>query len=269
MITNINKNTNFTKLYDEQVSGKITGTDEYAEYTKYLTFFFQEAHNKRDKYNREFLNGKYILISKDNPSKKIEITPAKFISIHRFYVELKNQINKILLKFYSFIDAKDNFTSENREEFDNLKQKYVTYKRTLDEIDLINNSFYKEIDELNMKKLEKMNDLIIRYKKKTVIYGKIKTMIKQFLKNEMIKMFSENKMSIPSDGVIKNLAKTNDIPSDDIELWFEWIEENYYYLLLRKDISEISEQITKAELSYNINTDYFIVKKPEIKQINK
>jgi len=261
----INNKSNFKKIYDEQVSGKITGTEEYNQYIKYLQIFFQQPSNKRDRYRRETLDDKYILISKENPKKRIEITPSKFINLHRFYTELKKEIEQILLKFYSFIESKDNFTNENRAEFDAIKQRYVTFKEKLNEMELINDSYYKELDKLNLEKLEKMNDLIIRYKKKTTVYSKIKTMIKQQLKTEMIKEFSENKMSIPSDAVIKNMAKTYEVPADDIELWFEWIEENYYYLLLRKEIAEISEKISKTELSYNLNTEYFIVKAPDIK----
>ena len=265
MIGNINNKSNFVKMYDEQIKGKITDTSEYTEYIKYLSIFCQEPNNKRDKYRRDIMDDKYILISKENPKKRIEITPAKFINLHKFYNELKKQLEKIMLKFYSYIETKDNFTNENRADFDNLKMRYVTFKKKLEEIELINIEYYKELDELNLEKIEKMNDLIIRYKKKIMIYSKIKTMIKQQLKTEMIKEFAENKMSIPSDAIIKNLAKTNEVPADDIELWFEWIEENYYYMLLRRDISEISHKIEKAELSYNLNTEYFIVRAPDIK----
>lgn len=189
----INNKSNFTKIYDEQVSGKITGTEEYNQYIKYLAIFFQEPNNKRDRYRRETLDDKYILISKENPKKRIEITPTKFINIHRFYDELKIEMDKILLKFFSYIESKDNFTNENRADFDNIKQRYVTFKEKLNEIELINTSYFKELDKLNLEKLEKVNDLIIRYKKKTSVYSKIKTMIKQQLKTEMIKEFQKIK----------------------------------------------------------------------------
>ena len=210
------------------------------------------------------MDRKYILIKKDDPSKKIEITPSKFINIHKFYLELKNQIDKILLKFFSFINSSENFTKENREEFDILKEKYVAYKKKIEEIDIINDDFYKEIDELNFKKIEKANDLIIRYKKKIDVYSKIKTMIPENLKTELIKMFSTNKMKIPNGSNITNIAKINNIPYDDIELWFIWIEENYYYLLLKNELLKITNEIESKEKSYDLNTKYFIIKKPII-----
>ena len=181
-------------------------------------------------------------------------------------MELKNQIDVILLKFFSFIESKDNFTNENREQFDILKNKYSAYKEKLEEINLINVDFYKEIDLLNIQKLEKTNDLIIRYKKKLEVYSQIKTMIPEQLKTEMIQMFAKNKMSPPDNAHIRNLAKTNNIPENDIELWFSWIEENYYYLLLKQEISKINNQINMKELNHDLNTKYFIIKKPVIKE---
>lgn len=265
MSSNLDNDINFKNMYNYQAKGLITTNDNYNKYIKYLQFFFQKDHEK-DKYKKEFMNDTYILIDKRDPNKKIEITPTKFINIHKFYLELKNQIDVILLKFFSFIESKDNFTNENREQFDILKKKYSAYKEKLEEINLINVDFYKEIDLLNIQKLEKTNDLIIRYKKKLEVYSQIKTMIPEQLKTEMIQMFAKNKMSPPDNAHIRNLAKTNNIPADDIELWFSWIEENYYYLLLKQEISKINNQINMKELNHDLNTEYFIIKKPVIKE---
>jgi hypothetical protein len=212
------------------------------------------------------MDGSYILIDKKDSKKRIEITPSKFINIHKFYLELKNQIDAILLKFFSFIESKDNLTNENREEFDLLKNKYTAYKEKIEEIDLINTDFYKEIDILNLEKIDKTNDLIIRYKKKLEVYSQIKTMIPEKLKTELIQIFAKNKMSAPDNNHIRNIAKASNIPANDIELWFSWIEENYYYLLLKQEITKINATINAKELGYDLNTKYFIIKKPIIKE---
>jgi hypothetical protein len=73
-------------------------------------------------------------------------------------------------------------------------------------------------------------------------------------------------MSVPDNNHIRNLAKANNIPANDIELWFSWIEENYYYLLLKHEISKINSSINAKELGYDLNTKYFIIKKPIIKE---
>jgi hypothetical protein len=143
MSSNLDNDINFKNMYNYQAKGLITKNDNYDKYIKYLQFFFQKNHEK-DKYSKEFMNGSYILVDKKDPKKKIEITPSRFINIHKFYLELKNQIDVILLKFFSFIESKDNFTNENREEFDVLKKKYSAYKEKIEEIDLINTDFYKE-----------------------------------------------------------------------------------------------------------------------------
>ena len=84
---------------------------------------------------------------------------------------------------------------------------------------------------------------------------------------EQEKIYSQNK-SIPSESIKKNLAKINNIPSNDIDLWFEWIESNYEYLLLKNEISKINEIIKLKEISYDMNTKYFIIKKPIINETN-
>jgi hypothetical protein len=264
MSSNLDSEINFKNMYDYQSKGLITANDNYNKYIKYLQFFFQKD-NEKDKYRKEFMDNVYILIDKKDPNKKIEITPSKFINIHKFYLELKNQMDVILLKFFSFIESKDNFTNENRDQFDVLKKKYTSYKEKIEEINLINVDFYKEIDLLNMEKIEKTNDLIIRYKKKIDVYSQIKTMISENLKITLIKEFSKN-MTAPDGSYIRNIAKTNNIPADDIELWFSWIEENYYYLLLKNEISKLNSGIDMKELSYDMNTKYFIIKKPIIKE---
>lgn len=265
MSSNLDSDINFKNMYNYQTKGLITKNDNYDKYIKYLQFFFQKNHEK-DKYTKDFMDGSYILVDKRDPKKKIEITPSRFINIHKFYLELKNQIDVILLKFFSFIESKDNFSNENREEFDILKKKYSAYKEKIEEIDLINIDFYKEIDILNIQKIEKTTNLIIRYKKKLEVYSQIKTMIPEQLKIEMIQMFAKNKMSQPDNNHIRNLAKANNIPANDIELWFSWIEENYYYLLLKHEISKINATINAKELGYDLNTKYFIIKKPIIKE---
>jgi hypothetical protein len=263
----LNENIKIKEMYNYQTKGNTVINKDYITYKNYLTIFFKNDFNKKDKYNKEFLNGKYILIRKDEPNKKIEITPSQFINLHSHYTELNNKINNILSKFFLYIESKDNFTQSIREEFDNLKEKYILYKNKIRDIDLINDAFYKEINELNLKKIENTNNLIIRYNKKKIIYSNIKTMIPESLKSELIKIYSTNK-SIPSESIKKNLAKTNNIPSNDIDLWFEWIESNYEYLLLKNEISKINEIIKLKEISYDMNTKYFIIKKPIINENN-
>ena len=92
-------------------------------------------------------------------------------------------------------------------------------------------------------------------------------MITEKLKSELIKEYSENK-TIPSESIKKNIAKVNNIPLNDIDLWFEWIESNYEYLLLKNEISKINEIIKLKEISYDLNTKYFIIKKPIINELN-
>ena len=152
----IDENVDIKQMYEYQ--SEELNSEEYKEYIKYLNFFFSKD-NKKDKYSKDSLNGKYILIDKQNPSKKIIITPSEFINIHKLYIELKKYSEIILSKISIIIESKNNITEENRKEFDYLKNKYVSSQIKLKNIDAINKSFYEELEILLSKKIEKSNEL--------------------------------------------------------------------------------------------------------------
>jgi hypothetical protein len=80
------ENIDIEKIYKDQITN--INNKEYEKYLKYFNFFFSKYH-KKEKYNKEYLDGKYILIDKNNPSKKIIITPTEFIDIHKIYFEFR------------------------------------------------------------------------------------------------------------------------------------------------------------------------------------
>ena len=239
-------------------------SEDYNKYLKYLNFFYMKEHPK-DRYNKEYLEGTYILIEKKHPSKKITITPTEFINIHRLYIELKKYSEVILTVISNIISSKNNITENDRKEFDNLKQKYIMYKEQLNEINIINKDFYDEMDVLLNKKIELSNNLAKYYQKRNNEYSEIKVMIPENLKNKLILIFKENNKKVPSDKQINKIAKENLVASIEIEKWFNWIETVYLYRLVKNDITKITNEIKLKEETYDMNSKYMIIKKPIIK----
>jgi sulfate adenylyltransferase subunit 1 (EFTu-like GTPase family) len=71
----INNNMNIKKMYKYQLEN--LEKEEYQNYINYLDIFFKKEF-KKEKYNKEYLDGKYILIDKMlNPSsyKKLYFIP--------------------------------------------------------------------------------------------------------------------------------------------------------------------------------------------------
>jgi hypothetical protein len=261
---------NIKKLYDEQF--KELNSKNYENYYNYMSFFYS-VDKKKDKYNKEFLDGKFILIDKNNPDKKIIITPSQYINIHTLFIELKNETDIFLNKIVSLIESKNNIKDENRIEFDNLKKKYLLCKDKLNSIELINKEYYNEIEILINKKIEKTNLLAKYYQERVSNYSKINVMISEILKNKLIKIYKEyNKNnflkkiapSIPQLNIINKIAKENLVPSDEIEKWFNWIESIYFYLLLKNNIYEINKEIEEKENIFDFHTRYMILRKPTI-----
>jgi len=257
----IEDNTNIKNMYKYQL--KELENEEYQTYIDYLNIYFMKEY-KKEKFNKEYLDGKYILIDKTNPKKKIEITPSKFLNINILYLKLKENSDLVLYKINNLIETKNNITEENRKEFDLLKKQYLEYKKKMIDIEFINKEYYDEMEILFSKKIEQSNQLAKYYQKRNEEYNKIEVFISEILKNKLMKYFKENKNKIPSLLIINKIAKENQVKSNEIEKWFNWIESVYHYLLTKKDIIKINDEIEKKELSYDINTRYMIIKKPII-----
>lgn len=259
----INENIDIKEMYKYQITE--LHNEDYQKYLKYLTIYFSKEH-KKDKYERMVMDGKYLLVEKSNPNKKIELTPSKFLDIQVLYIELKKYNNEILYKINNLIESKSNITEDNRKEFEKLKKQFILCKEKIGEIDLINNEYYDDIEKLLNDKIDKTDLLIKFYKIRNEIYNNIKIHIKEELKSKMIKYFKENKKKIPGLPIINKLGKENNVPSIEIEKWFQWIESVYKYIELQIDMDKIEEKMNKNEEEYNLNTRYMIIKKPMIKE---
>ncbi len=251
------------KIYKDQIND--INNKEYEKYLKYLNFFFSPYH-KKDKYNKEYLDGKYILIDKNNPTKKIVITPTEFIDMHKLYFELKKYSELFLSKISALIESKNNITEEDREQFEYYKKKYMLYHDKLKSIDSINKEFYDEMSNLLNIKIEKSNQLAKYYQKRILEYKNINVMINEKLKNKLIRYFKENKNKIPSLSIINKISKENLVPSSEIEKWFSWIETVYYYRLVSIEIVKINKEINSKDEKFDINTKYMIIKKPILEE---
>jgi hypothetical protein len=258
-------NNNFDMKEMHQFKLKELNKNYYNKYLNYLKIFYEKEH-KKDRYIKDIVDNKLILIDKNNPKKKIEITPAKFININSLYIELKELCAIILFNINNLIQSNNNISDEQRTTFEELKNKYISYKKKIDDINEINNEYYNEIQSLVNEKIEKSNKLAKFYQFRHEIYSKITFFIKEEVKNKLFRYFKENKNRIPSQSIINKIAKDNKIPSDEIEKWFKWIENVYQYMIIQKEVNEIDKQIEIREIEFAELTKYMIVKKPVINE---
>lgn len=259
----IDDNLNIEKMYKYQLNEEID--EDYEKYLKYLTLFYQKEH-KKEKFNKDYLNDKFLLIDKSNPKKKIEITPAQFINIHKLYIRLKDYSETILQKISNIIESKNNITEEDRKEFDFLKMKYSSFRDKTKDIETINLEYYNQMENLFNNKIEKSTQLAKYYQKRNINYTNINVMINEKLKNKLIAYFRENKKKIPSQNIINKIAKENSISSNEIEKWFLWIESVYFYMIVSNEIININNEIKVKENTFDMNTKYMIIKKPIVKE---
>ena len=256
-------NVNIKKMYKYKLED--LNKDEYEKYLKYLNFFFAKPHSK-DKCNRAYMNGKYVLIDKTKSSKKITITPTEFVNIHSMYLELKEYCDLILFKINNLIETKSNITEDHRYEFDTLKKNYMSAKEKLKDIETINDDYYKEIETSFDKKINLSNEMAKYYQKRNDAYYKIEVFISESLKKKLIYMYKVNNKKIPSLSIINKVSKENGIPSIEIEKWFDWIESVYQYMSIKMNLNKLDDEIREIENNFDMNTKYMVIKKPVIEE---
>lgn len=259
----LENNLNIESIYKYQLD--VGNSTEYNNYLKYLNQYYAKL-GKKEKYNKYYLNGKYVLEDKLNPSKKIYIEPTKFTDIDVLYIDFKNKIDMILNKISNLIETKNNITENNRNEFEKLKEQYAIYKKHIESIDKINKVHYDDLNKLLLEKIDKINELAQFYQKREEVFSEITIMIKENLKNQLIKVFKENKKSIPNISQINKIAKDNDVPSAEIEKWFNWIEVIYKYMTVKNELTKINNDINIKEATYDIRSKNMIIKRPSISQ---
>jgi hypothetical protein len=119
-------------------------------------------------------------------------------------------------------------------------------KEKLKDIETINKDYYKNIEILYNKKIEKSNEMMNYYRKREESYSKIEVFISELLKKKLIYMFRINTKKIPSLSIINKVAKENNIPSIPIKI----------NLIVSEDISkDLSLFLEKIIPSITIDTD--------------
>ena len=254
----LNKNQNLETLFDYNRENK-----SYQDYLEYLNLYYKNP-TKNDKYDKLFENGHFFLIDKKNPKKKIEITPSKFTNLKKLYNDLKINNKIILEKISAIIEKTENYNDEDRNIFNDLKNKYSLYNKKIIEIDVINENYYKSMESLNLEQINLSNNLAEYYNKRNNIFKNITQSIPKKIKNKLIILFKKNNNKIPSDNEINIIAKNNTIPSKVIDEWFLWIEQCYYYLITKTKLYEIIKEINGKEKEFENKNKYMLLKLPEI-----
>ena len=258
----LNKQQNLKSLFDFQKNDQ-----EYKEYKHYLNYYYEKP-TKQDKYDRSYDNGKLLLINKKNSQKRIEITPARFGDLEIIYEQLKMQKKIILEKISIIIEKPENYNQEDRDLFDELKEKYGLFNQKIIEIDTINKNYYISMEQLLQDKIQRMNETAVYYMQRTNSYQNLAE-LDPILKSEkamLIKLFNQSKNQTPTN--IDKTAKQLNIPSKTIEAWFNWIQNCFYYLKNKKELYSINDHIDHIEAEFETKNKYMLLKKPQIKEIN-
>jgi len=247
------------ELYAYQQKIKEDGKEK-EEYDAYLQWMYQ-FYAKESMYTKEYEDGKCILILKSNPSKKIVIEPAQFVSIPFLYNELKKNLDDL---YYSLIDKIEKRDPTNKEEFEELQEEYKECKEKIKETDSFQLSFADDLLGLLKLRIEKSFQLSKYYQHRKTVYGHIASPIEEKIKNKIIGLFKKNKCILPSQSEINQFSKKENIPSKETEKWLEWTEQTYLYMKIQKEIHVLSSEIIEKEKEYENQMEFFLIQKPTV-----
>ena len=262
---------NFNEYYEYQINNEKTKLQE--EYKKYLKYCFQKNPKRSSKSKKvttiyesyyDENSKKYNLIDKSNPKKKILITTAAHINLNEYYNKLKLYSKYIIKYILDIVNSENNITKEEREQFETIKTKYIIIEKNMNDIHILKNKLDTELVELKNKLLTAKNDLLLKYNQKKEKYSNIKVMIKEKVKTELIMAFKDNNNKIPSTSVINSISKKYNIAISDLNDWYEWINECYFYIMLNNDVTKIDETINKKTIEYENVFNNFMVKKENV-----
>jgi hypothetical protein len=252
--------TDITELFDYNREN-----NNHEEYDKYMSYYYQ-APSKKDTFGREFKDGKIILHNLKDPKKRIIITPAKTANLYYYYKKILLENDVMMEKVSTLIEGKQNLTKEDYDEFEEIKKKYSLYLKQIQEIDGIHSNHYKEIDVFITDKIEKGLLMAKYYNERVKQFKEIKEPILKEAKNEMIKLFKENGNRIPIDASINKLSRKHNIPSNDSEEWFKWIEKCYLYMMARKKLYEVVDKLKENKEDFEIKLENCMIEKPVIEK---
>ena len=253
-LTNIN---NIQNLY------KVNRDKNFENYEKYLSYYYQKP-NKKDSYIRNHENNKYILQEAKNPKKRIIIEPAVYVNLFDLNKNLKLFNEIILDKVSLLIEKPQNIDANDREYFDELINNYKIYNKKIQEIDELNKEHFQKLEILIEEKIKNTIFMAKYYNERNLLFKEINSSIEKKSKDEIIKIFNKNKNKIPDQSEINKTAKLLDIPSNEIEKWFLWVEKCFQYLTARKIVYETIFNINKMNKDFEYKCENFIIKKPSI-----
>lgn len=254
----LTNSSNIQNLFDYNRESK-----DYETYEKYLKYYYQPP-SKKDPYERDMIDKKFILIDLKNPKKKITIEPAKYINLFELYKNLKYYNEIILEKISSLVEKPSNIDDDDRKFFNDLKKNYTLYNKKIQEIDEINKEHLEQIEELTIKRID--NSLLIAkyYNDRNLVFKDIQEPIQKESKEEIIRLFNKNGNKLPDQKSIDKVSKLLEIPSNEVEKWLNWVEKCYQYLQAKNELYKTIKKINEIKEKFIYKCENFIVKKPII-----
>ncbi len=276
-IEKIPDNVNLAELY--KLQDEMKSNENYQNYIKYLTRYFQKDDEKKKKYERaqsDDVDYLYLLVNRKDEKKQIYIEPSKYVNLEVYEFEASRELNEILYQISRLVEKSiDNISEEDREFFSQLTNNYSILKKHQDEIKHIQSDYFEQVTALYDKKLAKIVELSMALQERNDRFERIDSYLTIEQKNEITRELGKenpdknNKLiKSLSEFQIKELAKKFQLGNDKVEKWMLWIISCIQYIIIQKELNGIDRDIRRFMNEHQRNMEYFMYKRPEVKKTN-
>ncbi len=257
--SNTLSNGNISNMLDYQ-EGK-ESEKEYIQYLEYLKSFY-ERESKKSIYKKSYENGKLVLTN--SKGERITITPSVVVDLHNYKTLLEREVHQALFKIVELVENYSMTNQSQKDEFQKLKNTYITFKKQLSDIENMEESYYQKLKSGEETIANLAVQLNVMKEQRVEVYAKIQSRITQSLKEKLILQFKESQFKKPDLTILTNFSKEYQVPIEDIEHWFEWIEKSYLYMNAQQEYSQIvKEQIYNTNQFDHLMKNY-ILQKPNV-----
>ncbi len=234
--------------------------EKYVEYLNYLKLFY-ELDNKKSIYKKSYENNKLVLTSKD---KRIVITPSVVVDLDNYKLYLEKEVHNILFNILQLVENYSMNNTSQKEEFNKYKNSYIIFKAQLNDIQNIEKNYFDKAAKFEEDIANIAIELNILKENRRSVYKQINSKINNEIKDKIMIAFKENNHKIPPIDIINKISSDTQIPIEDIELWFQWIEKSYLYLSNEQKYAQLIKEKYMEEENFKNLTKNFILQKPNI-----
>ena len=244
---------------------KLFENENYLRYTEHLHQYFGRE-TKKTRFNKSYSPNGYLLTSRSNKSAKIRIVPSIVVNLRLYQNQLQKEIDKILFEIAQLIENQMT-REEDSSTFETLRNKYISCKKQIQEIEDLDGSFQKTCQTLEEKIASTLIELKLITTKRKDAYATLPTQPDLSIKKKIMDFYQAEGLQIPDAGKINQFSKDSQITTEIIESILNWMDASQEYVKKEIEHSEAVRRLQSEIIQHEAIFQFFILRPPRIERL--